>query len=69
MTLLFPTKAERCLQEWRGRRKTVSLNVVAKKHGALRENEGTVRVWVFDDDTTLRAVGTGRNLRVEATLP
>jgi hypothetical protein len=67
--LTFPTIAEQVLSEFRGSTVTQSINKIALKRGASRDDQYGEIVWVFDDDTTLHIVGRGKNHRVWAELP
>lgn len=72
MPLTFPTMAEQAEQKFRSSEKTVSLSVIAIKLGGEREHSiwpGTTRRFIFPDDTTLIASGTGKNLKIETFLP
>lgn len=73
MPLTFPTQAEQCLQAFNSATKTISLSTIAKHMGATREDrngwERSVRVFVFPDDSTLEASGSGKGLRTETFHP
>ena len=71
--LTFPTQAEQCAQAFREATKSISLSTIARRMGAQRADKTgwapRVRVFVFDDDTTLEASGTGASLRIETFYP
>lgn len=69
MTLQFPTIAEQVEREFRESPKTVSIATLAKRRGATVERNWTGWTYTFDDDTTLRVTGVGRNHKVETFLP
>lgn len=66
--LTFPTKAEQALEAFASRR-VPSAATAALRLGGVPEQHWDCLDFVFDDDTTLRIRGRGRNHSVEALLP
>ncbi|MCK9361780.1 hypothetical protein M0Q28_06190 [Patescibacteria group bacterium] len=69
MTLSFPTLAEQCAERFHARTRTTSVSTIAAVLGAVRDDRPFVRVYVFPDDTTLEATGTGHSRKIETFLP
>ena len=71
MALEFPTMADRAIADFEGATKTVSLVVIAKRHGGERDRKAPDNsiVFRFDDDTALVIEGRGRGHRYRAELP
>lgn len=67
MTLSFPTLAEQCLTQAQATHKPISS--IAPNMGAMRDDEGNMIVWVFEDDTTIEITGRGRQYKAEAFCP
>ena len=67
--LKFPTLAEQAVQKFNSKAKTVSLSVIAKKMGAMREYEHPFTIFIFEDDTSITVSGRGKTHKVETHLP
>lgn len=73
MALEFPTIAEQALAEWNAKHVLGGVGRIAKRIGADVERrwdrDGLVIEYTFDDDTSLRCTGRGKQHKVEAMLP
>ena len=73
MPLKFPTMAQACYDAWLAAPRTISLAVIACRHGATCERttdfDGVLWTYSFDDDTSLSVRGKGKSHKVEVQLP